>query len=64
LAAASGIAGLVVAADLAFLLWARYSVSIEGRGVLAVIALAINVRLVRGDLTSLGLARRDVSAYP
>jgi CAAX protease family protein len=55
LAAASAIATLVVAADLALVLWGRYSVSTEGRGVLAVLALAANVRLVQGDLTSLGL---------
>jgi membrane protease YdiL (CAAX protease family) len=55
LAAASAIAALVVAVDLALVRWGRYPVSTEGRGVLAVLALAANLRLVQGDLTSLGL---------
>jgi membrane protease YdiL (CAAX protease family) len=55
LAAASAIAAFVVAADLALVRWNRYPQSTEGRGVLALIALAVNLRLVQGDLPSLGL---------
>jgi membrane protease YdiL (CAAX protease family) len=55
LATATAVAPLAVAADLALVLWNRYPVSIEGRGVLALIALAINLRLVQGDTASIGL---------
>jgi uncharacterized protein len=57
LAAATTVAFLVVAADFALVLWNRFPVAMEGRGVLAVIALAINVQLVQGDTASLGLVR-------
>jgi membrane protease YdiL (CAAX protease family) len=55
LAAASATAALVVAADLALVWWNRYPASLEGRSVLALLALAANLRLVQGDLPSLGL---------
>jgi membrane protease YdiL (CAAX protease family) len=55
LAAATAVALLVVVADLALVRWGRYPESVEGRGVLALLALAINVRLVEGDLGSIGL---------
>jgi membrane protease YdiL (CAAX protease family) len=54
LAAASVVGALVVLADLA-LVWARSPDSLEARGVLAVIVLAAHVRLVEGDLDSVGL---------
>jgi len=52
---ASAIGILVVAADLALVWWNHYPESIQGRGVLAVLALAAHLRLVQGDLTSVGL---------
>ncbi len=55
LATASAVGALVVAADLALVYWDRYPQSIEGRGVLAVLALAAQFRLVNGDLASVGL---------
>jgi uncharacterized protein len=55
LAAATAVALLVVAADFALVLWNRGMVGTEGRGVLALLALAINLRLVQGDPASLGL---------
>ena len=55
MATATAVASLVVAADLALVLWNRIPVSSEGRGVLAFMALAINLRLVQGDMASVGL---------
>jgi membrane protease YdiL (CAAX protease family) len=55
LATSTSVASLVVAADLALVLWNRYPVSIEGRGAVALVALAINLRLVQGDTASIGL---------
>jgi membrane protease YdiL (CAAX protease family) len=55
LAAASAVGAVVVAADFALVCWDRYLLSIEGRGALAVIALAAQLRLVNGDLASVGL---------
>jgi uncharacterized protein len=46
---------LVVAIDLALIRWDRQPVSTQGRYVLALIALAINLWLVQGDLVSIGL---------
>jgi uncharacterized protein len=54
LATASAIAAVVVAADRALVWWNRYPQSTEGRSVLALIALAANLRLVQGDLASRG----------
>ncbi|MBI3408436.1 MAG: CPBP family intramembrane metalloprotease [Planctomycetes bacterium] len=55
LAAASTIAALVVAADLALVWWNCFPLSTEGSYVLALIALVANVWLVQGDLASLGI---------
>jgi hypothetical protein len=49
LATATAVASLVVAADLALVRWNRIPVSTEGRGVLALLALAINLRLFLGE---------------
>jgi len=54
LAAASALAVLVIAADFALVLWNHSPASTEGRGVLALFALAANLWLVQGDLASLG----------
>lgn len=54
LVTASVIAALVVAADLILVRWSRYPIDTEGRGVLAIIALAANVWIVQGHLPSLG----------
>ena len=51
LAIASTIGILVVIAGLTLVLWNRYPETIEGRGVLAVLALVALFWLVRGDLT-------------
>jgi uncharacterized protein len=51
-AAAVGIAG--VAADFAFIFW-DFTLSVEARGALAVIALGAQIRLANGDMTSVGL---------
>jgi hypothetical protein len=48
LVTASAIAALVVAADLTLVRRGRYPISMEGRGVLAIIAMAANVWLVQG----------------
>jgi membrane protease YdiL (CAAX protease family) len=56
LAIAAAIAVLVVAADLALVLWQRYLESIEGRSVLGLAAFATLLWLVEGDLPSVGLA--------
>jgi uncharacterized protein len=63
LATASTVGGLVVAADLALVCWNRYPQSIEGRGVLAVIALAAHLLLVGGDLASVGLRLSPVQGW-
>jgi membrane protease YdiL (CAAX protease family) len=55
LAIAATVAPLVVAADIALVLWNRYPVSMEGRGVLALIALATYLWLSQGDTASIGL---------
>jgi membrane protease YdiL (CAAX protease family) len=55
LATATAVAALVVAADLTLVLWNRLALSTEGRGVLALIALASNLWLVQGDAASIGL---------
>ena len=62
LAMACAVGVLVVTADLALVWWARFKPTIEaytqateGRGVLAVIALAALVGLTDGDLASVGL---------
>jgi membrane protease YdiL (CAAX protease family) len=55
LAIASAVGALVVTADLALVWWGRYQGAIEGRGVLAVVALAAHLRLTDGDLASVGL---------
>jgi membrane protease YdiL (CAAX protease family) len=55
LAIASAVGGLVVTADLALVQWSPYQEAIEGRGVLAVVALAAHFRLTDGDLASVGL---------
>jgi membrane protease YdiL (CAAX protease family) len=55
LAIASAVGVLVVTADLALVTWGRYSEIIEGRGLLAVVALAAHLRLTNGDLASVGL---------
>src|SRR5947209_3883012 len=55
LAAAGAVGALAVAADIALVRWGRYPSALEGRGVLAVVALAAQIRLTDGDLTSLGL---------
>jgi membrane protease YdiL (CAAX protease family) len=54
LAVASAVGASVVTADLA-LVWGGYPEAIEGRGVLAVVALAAHLRLTGGDLASVGL---------
>jgi membrane protease YdiL (CAAX protease family) len=54
LATATAVAALAVAADLALVLWNRVPVSSEGRGVLALVAFAIILRLVQGDTASIG----------
>jgi membrane protease YdiL (CAAX protease family) len=55
LAAATAVASLAVAGDLALVRWGRLPESTEGRGVLALTALAVHLWLVRGDLASVGL---------
>jgi membrane protease YdiL (CAAX protease family) len=55
LAVASAVGISVVTADLALVCWGRYPENIEGRGVLAVVALAAHLRLTEGDLVSIGL---------
>jgi membrane protease YdiL (CAAX protease family) len=57
LIAAHGVATLAVAADLALVHWAHYHELSEGRGTLAVVALAINFWLVGGDVVSVGLTQ-------
>ncbi len=56
-------AALVVAADLALVRWNRDPESAEGRAVLALIALAANLRLVQGDLASAGLRLTPVQGW-
>src|SRR5437870_541992 len=63
LASASALAVLVVATDLVLVCWNHYPESTEGRGVLALIALAANIRLVQGDLTSIGLRLTPVQGW-
>ena len=63
LATASAIAALVVAADLALVLWNRYPESLQGRGTLALIVLVAHLRLVDGDLASLGLRFTPVQGW-
>jgi hypothetical protein len=55
LATASSVAALVVATDLALVWWNHYPESIEVRGPLALVAVAALLRLVQGDLPSIGL---------
>lgn len=55
LAVASAVGASVVTADLALVWWGCYPESMEGRGVLAVVALAAHLRLTDGDLASVGL---------
>jgi membrane protease YdiL (CAAX protease family) len=55
LAIASAVGALVVTADLALVWWGGYPEAIEGRGVLAIVALAAHLRLTDGDLASVGL---------
>jgi hypothetical protein len=55
LAVASAVGASVVTAHLALVWWGRYSEAIEGRGVLAVVALAAHLWLTDGDLASVGL---------
>jgi membrane protease YdiL (CAAX protease family) len=56
LATASGLAGLVVAADLALVWWKPdYPENAKARIILALLALVMNIWLVHGDLMSLGL---------
>src|SRR5262245_54773649 len=62
---------LIVVADLALFWWSRapeyyatrVPVSIEGRGVLAVLAVAIHLWLVDGDLDSVGLRLRPAQGW-
>ena len=55
LTAAVTVAVLVVACDLALVLWDYHPESTEGRGTLALLALATLFWLVRGDTASVGL---------
>jgi membrane protease YdiL (CAAX protease family) len=55
LAAAGAVAAAVVAADFALVCSGRFLLSAEGRGALAVLGLAAQLRLVNGDLASAGL---------
>jgi membrane protease YdiL (CAAX protease family) len=55
LALASAVGASVVTAHLALVWWGRYLETIEGTGVLAVVALAAHLRLTDGDLASVGL---------
>jgi len=52
---ASAVGAMVVVADLALVRWATYAEALEGRRVLAVVALAVHLRLTHGDLASVGL---------
>lgn len=63
LATASAVAALVVASDLALVRWNLYPESIQGRDLLALIALAVNVRLVEGDLASVGLRLTPIQGW-
>lgn len=63
LAAAGAVAVAVVAADFALVCWAPYPLTLEGRGVLAVIGLAAQFRLVNGDLASVGLRLTPVQGW-
>jgi membrane protease YdiL (CAAX protease family) len=63
LLAASAVGVLVVAADLALVWWDHYPDSIQGRGVLAILALAAQLYLVQGDLTSVGLRLTPVQGW-
>jgi CAAX protease family protein len=63
LAAACALGAAVVAADFALVWWNHYPESLEGRGVLAVFALVGHVRLVNGDLASVGLRLSPVQGW-
>jgi membrane protease YdiL (CAAX protease family) len=55
LATASAVGALIVAADLALVCWNRDPEAVQGRGALAVIALAAHLWAVNGELASVGL---------
>jgi membrane protease YdiL (CAAX protease family) len=55
LAVASAVGASVVTADLALAWWSHYPEVLEGRAVLAVVALVAHLRLTDGDLASVGL---------
>ena len=55
LAIATAIGLLIVAADIILVCWGHHSYNIQGRGALAVFGLAVYVRLVDGNLGTVGL---------
>lgn len=63
LAAACAVGTLAVAADLALVHWDRQPESTEGRGALAVLVLAAQFFLVKGDLASVGLRLSPVQGW-
>ena len=60
---AGALAVLVVAADLTLVQWGGYPIGTEGRGVVAIFALAANVWLVQGHLPSLGFRLTPVQGW-
>jgi membrane protease YdiL (CAAX protease family) len=63
LATALAVAAAVIAADFALVCSGDYLLCVEGRGALAVLALAAQVRLVTGDLASVGLRLTPVQGW-
>ena len=58
------VVGMVaIVADLALVWWNHYPESIEGRGVVALVGLAANLYLVRGDLASVGLTVTTIEGW-
>lgn len=55
--------GFAIAADLAMVWWDHYPDTIEGRGVIALVTLAVYLYIVRGDLASVGLTATPAQSW-